>query len=178
LADASESTDYDVDFDSDNSSGVFAAGGDESLRGYRPSSGGIAFESADVTCVASPDHPCTILLKKFRVAFDEVMLSTSLGEVRIEGLSFSVDVPVELTDIGLGFALGAETRVRLNVSFAGHHEAREQTLDVPANILIDGTNQLLQVNLWVPIEVGVTQGDSCVTAKTEMVLNASGHYPW
>ena len=168
-------TDYKIELDRDAAFVHFVIDGVESDQGLV--GGEVAVEPEDASCVASPDHPCVISLKRLRVRLSSATLSTTEGDVHLENPVVSVKAPLTLVDPGSGYVVpsGAEAQTCLSVD--GRVESTTARFGADTSVIIDFENQGFSLEGPFPVRFHVEDGECKVFDATATVI-ASGERPW
>lgn len=127
-------------------------------------------------CISSSEHPCASKIRRLTVTITDF----ALGDFTFTEPTLSIDAPLDVVDIGMGFPIEEGRDIHTCVTLRGARQHGVQKAATAANLLFDdGTSPYTadlgawaRLDAWWPLALALP-ADNCGVRTLKLVFNAT-----
>ena len=153
---------------------VTIAAGDGVESDHQADSSVMVLAPPEADCVATPNTPCHLLLKRFEVRFAHMNWVLTTGdELPVDDALVSLAGPADLQDFGSGYLLGAGQTFRTCASVDGHRQSAQSTSSLMGRVTFIELLSAFAIDATFPLVVR-RNGEECrelsVTCRAQLTF--------
>ncbi len=122
-------------------------------------------------CAGMPERPCGATIQRLSVTITDL----TAGDFSFSEPTLSIDAPLEVLDIGMGYSIEEGTNIHNCVVLRGAHQHVVQEAEIAASLLFDdiwSPGGWAGLTAWWPFVLAFPI-DGCMTRTLNLVINAS-----